>query len=237
MAVGRHYHSSVATLSSLGAAMTAAQTTIVVPQATFLGYPASYPFTVRIEGGTANEELVDITSLASGPTNGLLTFNCDRGASLGWTGASGPAAGSTVLDQNQIAKAHAINAVVDHPVTARDLEEAGLHVVTAAGVHGIAAGESVLGSSSVPWSTWQTGLAKPAFPGSNLTASVTVTFAPAFSAVPHVLITGRWLTDNTITTFAYTGLSATGFTIKATMPSGTAPSAGITCDCQWIAYL
>lgn len=99
--MARRQYSNTAAPLSLTVAATTSSTTLTVSSTT--GYPTA-PFTLGLERGTANEEVVLCTALSA------TTFTVTRG----YNGTSG--------------KAHAIGASVEHTVAAIDYDEANLHV-------------------------------------------------------------------------------------------------------------
>lgn len=118
MAQNRFY-SSTAVATAVTAPVLSGDTTITVGATT--GFPTSYPFTVVIDGGTAAQEILSVTSVSS------LTLSVSRGQD-----------GSTAL-------AHANGATVTHDVSARDYNEPQLHIAASSAVHGIAG--SVVGTT------------------------------------------------------------------------------------------
>ena len=102
---------SILDAKSLGLTMNASVTTMQLNNLT--GIPA-YPFTMVLEPDTANEEIVTVTSLASGTTVNVL-----RGQD-----------GSTAV-------AHDSGSQVRHMITARDLQDPQDHIYANDGVHGV----------------------------------------------------------------------------------------------------
>jgi len=96
---------------SLGLTMNASVTTMQLNNLT--GIPA-YPFTMVIEPDLANEEIVTVTSLASGTTVNVL-----RG------------------QDGSVAVAHDSGSQVRHMITARDLQDPQDHIYANDGVHGV----------------------------------------------------------------------------------------------------
>ena len=113
MAVNRYY-SSIAQDNSLASPITSSATSMTL-SATPVGFPASYPFTLAIDYGTALEELVDVSSVS--------------GSTVYMVGGRG--ADSTT------AVAHSVGAVVKHVVTGRDLREPQQHISYTTGAHGV----------------------------------------------------------------------------------------------------
>jgi hypothetical protein len=114
------HYSNTAVATTLSAGITGAQTTIDVAATT--GFPVTYPYTLIIEQGTANEEIVNVTSSAGGNS-----FNVTRG------------------QDGTSAAAHAINAAVTHGLVARDAQEPQDHIAASTNVHGLSGGSAVAG--------------------------------------------------------------------------------------------
>jgi hypothetical protein len=96
---------------SLGLSMNNSVTTMQLNN--LIGIPA-YPFTMVLEPDTPNEEIVTVTSLASGTT-----VNVNRGRD-----------GTNAVN-------HDSGAEVRHMITARDLQEPQDHIYANSGVHGV----------------------------------------------------------------------------------------------------
>jgi hypothetical protein len=112
------YYSNVAvltTLSNVGGISTGA--TEITPAST-TGFPSQYPYTLRLEPDTSNEELVTVTGPKGGAPGTLLITRASDGTT---------------------AKTHASGSVIVHGVSARDFQEPQDHManVTPAGVHGL----------------------------------------------------------------------------------------------------
>lgn len=113
------YYSSVAPPTTLTGGIGPSNTTIQV--ASTGGLPGSLPFTLSLDYGAANEELVDVTAV------GGLTLTVTR--SIDGTPAS----------------THNIGAVVRHVTSARDFTESRTHEASSSGVHGVVG--SVVGTT------------------------------------------------------------------------------------------
>lgn len=100
--MGIRYYSSIAERTTLAAAVNNTTTTFIVNAVN--GWPASFPYTLIIDGDTINEEIVEVTARSS------TTLTVTRGVD-----------GST-------AKAHDAGAAVWHGVSARDVSEPNAHV-------------------------------------------------------------------------------------------------------------
>ena len=99
MTAGQFFYGSSAVQTALSSSLTSGATSVAVSSIT--GYPTQYPFTLLLEWGTANQEVVTVTQAATG--GGPYTFaNCLRGQD-GTTGVS-----------------HSSAAQVNHGVSARD---------------------------------------------------------------------------------------------------------------------
>lgn len=105
------FYSSVAAVTALQ--VTAASGDATIQVASSAGFPGSFPFTLSLDYGAANEELVDATG--GGPS----VFNVTRGRD----GTS--------------ASSHNAGAVVRHVSSARDFTDSRTHEAAATGVHGI----------------------------------------------------------------------------------------------------
>jgi hypothetical protein len=112
------YYSNVAvltTLANVGGISTGA--TEITPTST-TGFPALYPYTLRLEPDTSNEDLVTVTGPKVGSPGTLLITRASDGTT---------------------AKTHAAGSPIVHGVSARDFQEPQDHManVTVAGVHGL----------------------------------------------------------------------------------------------------
>lgn len=123
MATPARFYSSIAPQTSLTAGITAIDTTIMVASTT--GFPGSTPYTLALDYGGANEELVDVTAQA--------------GLSLTVTRAVDSTSAST----------HNAGAVVRHVSSARDFTESRAHEAATENVHGVTGvGNDVVGTTS-----------------------------------------------------------------------------------------
>lgn len=105
------FYSSVAAVTSLQVSIAPVDTSIQL--ASSVGFPGSFPFTLALDYGSANEELVDVVS--GGPSIYSITRAVD--------GTS--------------ASTHNAGAVVRHVSSARDFTDSRTHEASASGVHGI----------------------------------------------------------------------------------------------------
>lgn len=113
------YYSSIAAQTTLTGSADASTTSITVQSTS--GFPPSTPFTLALDYGAANNELVDVTAVAG------LTLTVVR--AVDGTSAS----------------SHNIGAVVKHVVSARDFTDSRTHEASSSGVHGVTG--SVVGTS------------------------------------------------------------------------------------------
>lgn len=123
MATPARYYSSVAQQSTLTASITPSSTTIQLASTT--GLPGSTPFTLSLDYGSANEELVDVTAVAA------LSLTVTRAVD----GTS--------------ATSHNAGAVVRHVSSGRDFAESRAHEASTANVHGVVGvGNNLVGTLS-----------------------------------------------------------------------------------------
>ncbi len=113
------YYSSIAQQTTLTSGITASGTTMIVAATT--GFPGSLPFTLAVDYGASNEELVEVTGVA--------------GTTLTVTRAIDGTSGSS----------HNPGAVVRHVSSARDFTDSRTHEAATSGVHGVTG--SVVGTS------------------------------------------------------------------------------------------
>lgn len=112
------YYSNVAvltTLSNVGGISTGA--TEITPTST-TGFPSQYPYTLRLEPDTSNEELVTVTGPKGGSPGTLIITRASDGTT---------------------AKSHAQGSPIVHGVSARDFQEPQNHMASVAvgSVHGL----------------------------------------------------------------------------------------------------
>lgn len=113
-------YSSTAAETSLSSGITGLSTTMQVVSTS--GFPVSTPYTLVIDPGKPEEEIVDVTAV------GGLTLTITRAVD----GTS--------------ATAHSVGAVVRHMATARDFRESQEHIAAGSNVHGVSG--SVVGTTS-----------------------------------------------------------------------------------------
>ena len=141
------FYSSVAPPTTLTSTINSSATTISLASTT--GLPGSFPFTLALDFGQVNEELVEVTSL--GGLSATITRAID--------GTS--------------ATTHNASAVVRHVSSARDFADSRNHENSSAGVHGLAFGSALVGTIDTQTLSNKT-LASPVITG---TASGNVTFS------------------------------------------------------------
>lgn len=105
------YYSSNAVATTLTSGISDSSTTISVASAT--GYPAQVPFTVHVDLGTSNEEIMTVTHVSG------VNFDVTRGV------------------DSSSALSHGIGATVVHGVSARDFQEPQDHLGSSTSVHGV----------------------------------------------------------------------------------------------------
>ena len=169
------YYSSVAVDTTLTVAVNTSATTFQVASST--GWPVSFPFTAHIDLGTASEEIVEVTN-ASGTT---------------WTVSRGIDGSSPI--------SHSVGATVVHGVSARDFSETQTHMAASTGVHGVAGGSSVVGTTDTQTLTNKT-LTSPTINGGSLNSAAITgsTFTNPSISNPTITGGGSWAGSPTIAT-------------------------------------
>lgn len=135
------YYSSNAVETTLTNPVSNAATSIQVDSVT--GYPTSYPFTLQVELGTSNEEIMEVTNVSG------TTLTVIRGVD-----------GSSALT-------HTSGAKVVHGVSARDFREPQEHLGSVLGVHGLGASTGLVGTDTVQTLSNKT-LASPVLTGPSI---------------------------------------------------------------------
>lgn len=168
------FYSSIAAATNLQ--VTAAPSDTSIQVASSSGFPGSFPFTLSLDYGSANEELVDVT--AGGPNVFTVTRAVD--------GTS--------------ASTHNAGAVVRHVTSARDFTDSRTHEAATSTVHGVTG--ALVGATQVQTLTNKT-LTNPTINAAalsgNLTGTPTFTGALTFSGGP-IFNTGPALFQNTTPT-------------------------------------
>jgi len=119
----QRYYSNVSKVMSLQVGINNSATSVTVDDAS--GLPSSYPFNIAIDYGAAAVEIVSCTNVASN----VLTVV--RG------------------QEDTAAASHDVGAVVVHPFTALDAQDANDHIQKDTGVHGLDSGSHVVGTTFV----------------------------------------------------------------------------------------
>lgn len=114
-------YSNTAVETTLSGSVTNSGTSITVGSTT--GFPVTFPYTLVLDYGAANEEVVNVTGLAGS------TLTIERGQD----GTSG--------------QAHSAGAVVVHALVARDAREPQEHIDATSNVHGLTGGALVVGTT------------------------------------------------------------------------------------------
>lgn len=114
------FYSNLAIPDTLGAAISNAATSLYAGSGAPSGYPASFPWVLRLEPGTSNEELVLVNS---------------------GSGTSGSPWAVTRAQDGTTAKAHGAGTQIAHGMSAGDLTQAAAHYDSGSGsgVHGLPA--------------------------------------------------------------------------------------------------
>src|SRR3989442_13160651 len=115
------YYSSTAQQTTLTGGVTSSGTSIAVASTT--GFPGSLPFTLALDYGSSNEELVEVTAVAA------LTLTVTRAID----GTSG--------------SAHSTGAFGRHVSSARDFTDSRTHEAATTNVHGLSGGAAVDGTT------------------------------------------------------------------------------------------
>lgn len=155
------YYSSNAAKTTLAGSIASSATSLTLAAASNL--PAQYPYTLILEKDTANEEIVEVTSLVG--SSYQITRNID---------SSG-------------AKAHAVGANVEHGVSARDFTESRAHEIATTSVHGISG--DVVGTSGAQTLASKT-LTTPTINGATISGTFTSTATISGGTITGASITG-----------------------------------------------
>lgn len=159
--MARKYSNTFAETTLTGSISNSATTITIGATA---GLPASFPYTLALDYGTANVEMVTVTALAG--SNLTVTRGQD--------GTS--------------AQSHNAGAVVVHPVSARDLSEPQVHIDATSDIHGLTGGAAVVGTSSAQTLTNKT-ISGSANTLSNIPSSAITALAAAKVSQPFDVLT------------------------------------------------
>lgn len=111
------YYSNIAAASTISTVGGISTGSTEVALSTSTGFPSQYPYTLRLDPDTANEELVSVTGPKIGTPGTFLITRAQDGTS---------------------AKSHSQGAVVVHGISARDFQEPQNHIsATSVGTHGL----------------------------------------------------------------------------------------------------
>jgi len=162
------YYSSTAAKTTLAASISSSAVSLTLAAASNL--PSEYPYTLILEKDTANEEVVEVTSLIGSAYQ--ITRNID---------SSG-------------AKAHAFGANVEHGVSARDFTESRQHEVATSGHHGVTG--NIVGTGGAQTLTSKT-LTTPIIAGATISGAFTSTATITGGTITGATITGLSTPTNT----------------------------------------
>ena len=192
------YYSSNAAKTTLAASISSSATSLTLAAASNL--PAQYPYTLILEKDTANEEVVEVTSLVGSAYQ--ITRNID---------SSG-------------AKAHAFGANVEHGVSARDFTESRQHEIATTGIHGVTG--DIVGTSGAQTLASKT-LTTPTINGATISGTFTSTATISGGTINGAIITGLATptTSSSAATKGYIDTSVTSAAASATAAATSAASA------------
>jgi hypothetical protein len=162
------YYSSNAAKTTLAASISSSATSLTLAAASNL--PSEYPYTLILEKDTANEEVVQVTSLVGS------AYQIDRN-----------------IDSSG-AKAHAFGANVEHGVSARDFTESRQHEVATSGHHGVTG--NIVGTGGAQTLTSKT-LTTPIIAGATISGAFTSTATITGGTITGATITGLSTPANT----------------------------------------
>ena len=192
------YYSSNAAKTTLADSISSSATSLTLSAASNL--PAQYPYTLILEKDTANEEIIEVTSLVG--SSYQITRNID---------SSG-------------AKAHAVGANVEHGVSARDFTESRSHEIATTSVHGITG--DVVGTSGAQTLASKT-LTTPTINGATISGTFTSTATISGGTITGAIITGLATptASSSAATKGYIDTSVTSAAASATAAATSASSA------------
>jgi hypothetical protein len=169
------FYSSIAAVTNLQVTANPSDTSIQVASSS--GFPGSFPFTLSLDYGSANEELVDVTS--GGPNIFTVTRAVD--------GTS--------------ASSHNAGAVVRHVSSARDFTDLQTHIAATSDVHGVTG--DLVGTTMVQTLTNKTLTAptinNPTVAGTvqgSFTFDDAITFTTGLTSNSSILVERALATDN-----------------------------------------
>jgi hypothetical protein len=162
------YYSSTAAKTTLAASISSSAASLTLAAASNL--PSEYPYTLILEKDTANEEVVEVTSLIGS------AYQINRG-----------------IDSSG-AKAHAFGANVEHGVSARDFTESRQHEVATSGHHGVTG--NIVGTGGAQTLTSKT-LTTPIIAGATISGAFTSTATITGGTITGATITGLSTPTNT----------------------------------------
>lgn len=178
------FYSSIAQQTTLTGTYSPSATSIAVAGTT--GFPSSTPYTLSLDYGQPNEELVEVTAVA--------------GLSLTVTRAIDGTSATT----------HNAGAVVRHVSSARDFADSRAHENASTGVHGLAVGSALVGTTDTQTLTNKT-LTSPTINSPTIAGSPSIT--------GNSTITGATTINNN--TLTITRTNTTDFGILTGIPGDT----------------
>lgn len=184
------FYSSTAAVTNLQVTANPGDASIQV--ASSVGFPNSFPFTLSLDYGSANEELVDVTS--GGPS----VFNVTRAVD----GTS--------------ATTHNPGAVVRHVSSARDFTDSRTHEASVTGVHGVTG--SIVDTASTQTLNNKT-LNSPTINNATVTGTVNGTGSTLNLTNAAVTATGATVTNGTLSGSTLSGGKITGATTMQSTPA------------------
>ena len=192
------YYSSNAAKTTLADSISSSATSLTLSAASNL--PAQYPYTLILEKDTANEEVIEVTSLVG--SSYQITRNID---------SSG-------------AKAHAVGANVEHGVSARDFTESRSHEIATTSAHGVSG--DVVGTSGAQTLASKT-LTTPTINGATISGTFTSTATISGGTITGAIITGLATptASSSAATKGYIDTSVTSAAASATAAATSASSA------------
>ena len=163
----RRYFSSTAARTTLSVNIDASVTTMAV--AAVSGWPTQFPYTLLVDEGTVNEEIVEVTARSG------TTLSVVRGVD-----------GSSAVP-------HSAGAIVQHGVSARDFDEPNAHVNNSTTAHGLTIANVVTLAGS------QTLTNKTMSGASNTFSNIPAAAVVGLSTDYATLTTAQTLTNKTLT--------------------------------------